>query len=202
MSPRSRSSSGVRVALTLVVGVVCASPWSLAGAGATSARGPLTQAASVCPPIPGYSGENSTLFEEICGEPSFQAALEERGFANFTTSELVVSGGTTFYLGFSWVAPCGNTTEYAPANDCEFQEDWQANVTSGTIAGPVSIEGPVICSCGEETAPAPSLLPIVIPLGLAPVAITAPALAVVILRRRVAIRPPPDESDSRRPPSR
>jgi uncharacterized protein (DUF2236 family) len=153
------------------------------------------------PPIPGYSGENSTLFQEICAEPQFQAALQERGVANFTTSELVDRGRTTFYLGFSWVDPCGNASRYSPTNQCAFQEYWEANVTSGTISGPVTTEGPVICSCGEVAAASTRLQPVAILLIGGIVAVAASLLGVMLLRRRAAARRVPGSPNSRGPPS-
>jgi hypothetical protein len=168
----------------------------MAGTGGTAAGTPSEgqDGSAPCPtPSPWYS--NSPLYPQICGEPAFQAVLEQVGISNFTWDLASGPAWVVVYPTFNWVGSCGNSTWASYEPQCEDQEYWAANITAGTISGPTVWEGPLTCACGEESASQANPWPFVILLWGSTVAVAAVVVSAVVWWRRQR-PPPPDESSA------
>lgn len=158
-------------------------------AGGTNAA-PLDARASEgaeCP-TPSPWDPDSPLYPQICGQPAFQALLDQWGFSNFTWGRTTAPTWTVVWLGFNWVGSCYNSTWARYGPQCVDQEYWGANITSGTITGPTVSEGPLACACAEETGRLAPPWPLAILVAGPVVGGIAVCVGVVFWRRRR--RPP------------
>lgn len=189
---RQPPRSSIRRGTVFFIGFILLIPslTSSAGPAATSESQSHPLGTSACATVLAQMPTvNSSLFQKVCTEPSFAAALQMWGVANFTFGSASSAGYETLYYGFFWSAPCSNPN--STGSVCSEQEYWTGNVTTQTVTGPFFKETPFICMCGAVLArPPPSpptvaLLTWVPALGL--LAGAALAIGVSIRRRR---RPP------------
>lgn len=166
--PANRGSNGLMknpsgfsmcAGVLVLVGVValvtalapCGSPGAWAGSG--SAPGVTSACATIIVQSPAV---NSSLFQKVCSEPSFQSAFELWGASNFSFGN--EGGGTVpfaWFWQFAWVAPC--TNDSFGTQNCMFQEYWLGSPTTGGVSGPFVMQYPEVCFCGglvKHPAPA------------------------------------------------
>jgi hypothetical protein len=178
---------GLGAASTILLTVFVA----LAG-GTQVARGQSHPAHnSACSAIISVWGDrlNTTYFMQACSEPSFQAAFDQWGLANFSTSSGGGPGWADNYYEFDSVGACNDASAVKFGPQCALQEYWTVNLTTQKVSGPTILEGPVACACPAQLAHGPASL--VVPAILVVLAGgAAAAAAVLLMRRRRRARPP------------
>ncbi len=167
------------------------------GTATTDAVGAGNGSGTPCP-TPSPWETNSSLLPQICGEPSFQTLLEQVGVENFTWGLATGPTWVVVYPTFNWVGSCGNSTWASYGPQCENQEFWAANITAGTISGPVHNEGPLVTECCAEPAPQPNpplSSPFDYVLAWVVLAAVAAIVGVVLWIRFRPYRPLPGETE-------
>jgi hypothetical protein len=130
---------------------------------------------SACEGILGEWNINSSAFLQVCSEPSFQSAYDQRGEQEFFTGGSSGPGFSTGYYGFEWTGACHNSSW--AGGQCSEQEYWAVNQSSGAISGPFYQEGPPVCAgCPPGSYQAPVFL--FIGGAIATVVITAVILSI------------------------
>jgi hypothetical protein len=134
-------------------------------------------------------GVNSSLFLEVCTEPSFAAALASYGVQNFSYGWESLGGQIVLYgYSFLWTGACPPTSLTSGSGLCAYQESWEANATSGNVSGPYLHVGPAACTyCPADILAPPGFDPIVIVFALVFGAASVVAIRIVWTHRR---RPP------------
>ncbi len=148
--PIPRFSQGLAiVGLALIFGVVPPSVGGLSPHSPGLASHTPACAAIIALGDP-YVQANLSLFLKVCEEPSFAAAFQDWGAANFSTGAMSRLNTTPPVLVvtymFTWTGPCGNQTEIGKT--CFEAESWSGNNTTGNVAGPFFGESPLVCSEG------------------------------------------------------
>jgi MYXO-CTERM domain-containing protein len=184
--------SSLVAALTLLSGVLVGLGYGPQSAGAES----HPEENSACSAILAAWGSdlNTTFFMRACSEASFQAAFDRWGLENFSIGSGDGPGWTDEYYVFDWVGACTNASiaEFGPR--CSIQEYWTVNLTTDQLSGPTIQEGPLICSCGPQSAQASSrVLPILV-VSAAVGAVAAGAPLALRHRRRRGRQPPPSST--------
>ncbi len=135
-----RPRAGNLIALLVAVAAIGAVlTWGTAGIGTARGAPEPAQGSGACSTILAeYPNVNSTMFQEICAEPSFQSALDQWGVTNFSTGTSFGPGWADDYYQFVGVGYCSNTSWGGNDQPCSVQEDLdrESHVRGGVGADP------------------------------------------------------------------
>jgi|HubBroStandDraft_1064217.scaffolds.fasta_scaffold261067_1 hypothetical protein len=141
--PRLRSAGMVILGVVLVASVLAVSPTPARAVGSRIGAPGASACSAIIAEAPTI---NSTLFQEVCAEPAFQAAYQEAGLGNFTYGEAGGPNGGYLTWQFSWEAPCTNST--LKGMSCTFGEYWLGYPSNSTVMGPFTTQSLSACGCG------------------------------------------------------
>ena len=147
---KSRPGCSSRVGAILLLGLALLIPVSVA-TGVSSAFPIHANDTSACQAIVAANPEvNSTMFQQVCAEPSFQSAFASWGAANFSYG---YGSNSSIFWQFYWVAPCTNASWAGMS--CTYQEYWDGDLATGAVGGPFLMQHLAICACGVVLVKSP-----------------------------------------------